>query len=153
MLDEVTAADEFHDRLVRRTLMGMDTGLILKALSEGSPMQQSQGLTALGHRLRIRLLVAFASDVACPILQRSARVLELEERFGSFWRKVEQHVPTCQTCSTYHEGRDVLQLLRSPALARRLLAEAATVYQGPTCHNATDRALVISPDAFEIYRE
>ncbi|GAA2616873.1 hypothetical protein GCM10010304_83120 [Streptomyces roseoviolaceus] len=149
VVDEVTVADDFHDRLVRRTLIGMDTRLILMALSEDSPMQQIQGLTAFGLRLRIRLLVAVASDVPCPTLHRSTRVLDLEERFGSYWREVERHVPTCQICSTYHEGRDVLQLLRSPALARRLLAEAAKAYQGPTCYDVKDRAYVISSDAFE----
>ncbi|MER5891981.1 hypothetical protein [Streptomyces sp. NPDC001876] len=73
----------------------------------------------------------------------------LDSELAHALREVEQHVPTCQICSTYHEGRDVLQLLRSPALVRRLLAEAAKAYQGPTCYDVKDQAHVISPDAFE----
>ncbi|MGK9462780.1 hypothetical protein ACSLFT_22470 [Streptomyces sp. G6] len=138
VVDEVTAADEFHDRLVARTLDYIDASLIWRAFGalsneddDDSPMRE-QALRDFGLRVRIRLVAALAPDVACPGLNRLGPVVSWEEDCGpSTWRAIESHVRSCQICSTYHEGRDILQLLRSPALARRVLAAAVEAYKGP----------------------
>lgn len=145
VVDEVTAADGFHDRLIARTLANMDASMIWRMLAasndETSPMH-AQAMEDFALRVRSRLLTALATEVGCPWLTGGARRLEKDDTHWETWRRIEGHVPACPTCSTFlnkaslgdPKESDILQLLRSPALARRLLTEAASADKGPQAY-------------------
>lgn len=130
--DELTVSDEFVDRILQKTLDDLDASLIWRAMGafrgDGEDsLMQVQALQDLGQRLRARLCAALAQEIGCLHLHSRLNWRGIDET--ARWKLIERHVSECPDCSV-HES-EAIRLLRSPALARRVLEEVVSAFQRP----------------------
>lgn len=127
--DELLASSTFVTRIVKSVTEG-DPDVVYRALGafrdncQGSP-RETEALEELGRALRTELYVAAAEEVGCGRLQ--SLITQLEFTAGGVWPLLERHVRTCSDCLGLEENEG-MRLLRSPALARQVLEQAATAW-------------------------